>query len=183
MIALIGNIGFTETIVIVVLALLIFGDRLPQVATKAYVEFRKLRRTLDELRRETGIDRELRDLRRSVEDAANRARVEDPLRDIPTAAFRVRPAEGAVEGPKSPYGPGATQAPPASLPGGAGSQGSPAAGEEGAGSGALAPSAPSADPGAGVEPSAEEPADEGGPDPAAADRAAPPAGEERPREP
>jgi Sec-independent protein translocase protein TatA len=79
MLALIGNLSLGETIVIAVLAILIFGDRLPQVAARAYGQIRKLRRTVDDVRRETGIDRELRQLRTTIQETSREARVDDPF--------------------------------------------------------------------------------------------------------
>lgn len=108
MTALLGNLSFSETVVIVVLALLIFGDKLPQVAARAYGEVRKLRRTLDDMRRSTGIDRELRDIQRSVEEASNQARIEDPLEGVSVPTYSVKPrgsvreARPAAEAPSPP---------------------------------------------------------------------------------
>ena len=140
MIALIGNISLLETVVILVVALLIFGDRLPQVAARVYAEIRRLRRTLDDLRRSSGIDREIREIRRSVEDAAQRARIDDPLVDIHTPPYAVKPrgAEGSVprtsptpaaEPPAQTTGP----AEPPAAPGAPRAQVATSEGEEGGG--------------------------------------------------
>ncbi len=115
MTALLGNLGLSETIVILVLALLIFGDRLPQVAARTYAEVRKLRRTLDEMRRSTGIDRELREIHRSVEEASERARVEDPLANVPVPSYSVKPGPAAAPQPGAPPAAPA-EAPPAAAP-------------------------------------------------------------------
>jgi Sec-independent protein translocase protein TatA len=69
MLAFLGNLGPTEIVLIVVIAVLIFGKNLPQAASKAYLQVRKLRDAVDDLRRETGIDRELRNIERSVREA------------------------------------------------------------------------------------------------------------------
>jgi Sec-independent protein translocase protein TatA len=74
MLAFLGNLGPWEIAVILIVAVLIFGDRLPEAASKAYLQFRKLRQSVDDLRRDTGIDRELRNIERSVRDAAWEAR-------------------------------------------------------------------------------------------------------------
>jgi hypothetical protein len=50
----------------------VFGPRLPQVAAEAAHYFGKLRRSLSDLRRETGIDREIEAARRAIEDAVPR---------------------------------------------------------------------------------------------------------------
>ena len=79
MLAFLGNLGPSEIIVIVVVAVLIFGNRLPEAASKAYMQFRKLRQSMDEMRRDTGIDREIRSIERSVREATFEARVEPPV--------------------------------------------------------------------------------------------------------
>lgn len=71
--ALIGNIAPLELIVIAALAVIIFGKRLPEVAARTYGHFRRFRTTLDDFRRETGIDRELRDIDYTVRNAARKA--------------------------------------------------------------------------------------------------------------
>ncbi|HTF89180.1 MAG TPA: hypothetical protein VK843_12275 [Planctomycetota bacterium] len=61
-----------EIIVIVVVAILVFGERLPQVAAEFAGWLMKLRRSLTDLRRESGIDREISEVRRQVENAVPR---------------------------------------------------------------------------------------------------------------
>jgi Sec-independent protein translocase protein TatA len=79
MLALFQNIGPLEILVIVVVAVLIFGQDLPQAASKAYLQLRKLRGAVDDLRRDSGIERELRDIERRVREAEWEARrVERP---------------------------------------------------------------------------------------------------------
>ena len=103
MLAFLGNLGPSEIVVIVVVAVLIFGNRLPEAASKAYVQFRKLRQSMDEMRRDTGIDREIRNIERSVRDATIEARIEPPLGQRaprtppaapPAACARVKPQAG-----------------------------------------------------------------------------------------
>lgn len=69
MLAFFTNIGLQELLVIAVIAVLIFGKDLPQAASKAYLQVRKLRGAVDDLRRESGIDREIRNLERSMREA------------------------------------------------------------------------------------------------------------------
>ena len=61
------NLGFGELLVIGIVAILVFGKNLPRVASEAVIAVQKLRRSVNDLRRETGIDQEIRDLRRKVE--------------------------------------------------------------------------------------------------------------------
>ena len=50
--ALFGNLGMLEMVLILVVAVLVFGKDLPQAASKAYLQARKLRNAVDDLRRE-----------------------------------------------------------------------------------------------------------------------------------
>jgi len=66
------NLSPTEVIIILVVAIVVFGRRLPEVAGQAAGALQRMRRSLDDLRRETGIDREIRNARRAFEDAVPR---------------------------------------------------------------------------------------------------------------
>lgn len=72
--ALIQNLNVIEIVVIGVVAVLIFGRRLPEVAGQAAHGLAKARRALQDLRRQTGIDEELRQVRRTVEETEREAR-------------------------------------------------------------------------------------------------------------
>jgi Sec-independent protein translocase protein TatA len=115
MLALFQNIGPLEILVIVVVAVLIFGKDLPQAASKAYLQLRKLRGAVDELRRDSGIERELRDIERRVREAEWEARRVD------------RPAPRALNAPVAPPAP----APPPQPPSAAEKQEPPGAAAEG----------------------------------------------------
>jgi len=78
MLAFLGDIGIFELVLIAVVAVLVFGKDLPQAASKAYLQVRKLRGAVDDLRRDTGIDRELRNIERSVREAEWEARRAEP---------------------------------------------------------------------------------------------------------
>ena len=66
------NLGVTEIIVIVVVAILIFGPRLPHAAAEMAGWVMKFKRSLSDLRRDSGIDREISEVRRQVENAVPR---------------------------------------------------------------------------------------------------------------
>jgi len=66
------NLGPTEFVIVGVVAVLVFGRRLPEVAGQAAGVVQKVRRSLEELRRETGIDREIQNARRAVDEAVPR---------------------------------------------------------------------------------------------------------------
>lgn len=93
------NLGLTEMVLIAVVAILVFGRNLPSVAVQAASTVQRMRRSLTDLRRETGIDEELRRARREFEQAVPRdlpRLVERPLDSI-----RARPAESADQQPPS----------------------------------------------------------------------------------
>lgn len=66
------NLGLTEMLLILVVAILVFGRNLPSVAVQAAATVQKMRRSLVDLRREAGIDDELRRARREFEQAVPR---------------------------------------------------------------------------------------------------------------
>jgi len=72
--AFLSNLGMSEMVIIALVAVLIFGKNLPQAASKAYLQVRKFRGAVDDLRRESGIDRELREIERTVREAEWEAR-------------------------------------------------------------------------------------------------------------
>ena len=77
--AILGNFSPMELALVAGLAVIVFGKRLPEVAARAYGQFRRMRASLDDLRRETGIDRELREIEYTVRDAARKANIANPL--------------------------------------------------------------------------------------------------------
>jgi Sec-independent protein translocase protein TatA len=112
MLAFLSNLGLPELLVILVIAVLIFGKDLPQAASKAYLQARKLRGAVDDLRRDSGIERELRDIERSVREAEWEARKKSvpppagtaerpPMRPLPTGPSQ-GPGAPAVALPAAP---------------------------------------------------------------------------------
>lgn len=121
MLALIGNLSLLELVVIAVVAVLIFGRRLPEVAGQAAAQVMKAKRALTDLRRETGIDEELRRARQVVYEAAREAssptpkqrregapgtaaRDEDPPRLVPPPLEADAPEEAVSEAAEEPSG-------------------------------------------------------------------------------
>jgi Sec-independent protein translocase protein TatA len=72
MFAFLENLSLVEIGIVIVVAVMVFGGKLPEAAGQAAAQLQKLRRSLTDLKRETGIDRELADMRRSVEQAIPR---------------------------------------------------------------------------------------------------------------
>ena len=96
------NLGVTEMVVILVVAVVVFGRNLPQVAVQAAAQVAKLRRSLTDLRRETGIDDELRRAKREFEQAVPRNLpriIEQKLVETIEADVPQAPASEAAEKP------------------------------------------------------------------------------------
>jgi Sec-independent protein translocase protein TatA len=111
--AFLDNIGLQEMLLILVVAVLIFGKDLPQAASKAYLQARKLRNAVDDLRRDSGIDREIRDIERTVREAEWEARRAVSKESLPRAD-RPRPAPAAI--PAAPSTPAEVGAPQIQAP-------------------------------------------------------------------
>ena len=86
------NLGPYEIFVIVVVAILVFGRNLPTVAVQAASTMQKMKRSLADLRRETGIDEEFRRARRELEEAVPRE-----VRSMDMPRIVQREIEKAVE--------------------------------------------------------------------------------------
>ncbi len=74
MLGFIYNLSIGEFVVVGVLAVLIFGGRLPEVAARVFHHVRRFRRGLEDLRRETGIDREIQKIEFELREADRQAR-------------------------------------------------------------------------------------------------------------
>ncbi len=70
MIALIGNLDLTEVLVIALGAVMVFGRRLPQVLAKGVVQFQRVRRSVQQVWRETGISQEMRNLQQELNEVS-----------------------------------------------------------------------------------------------------------------
>jgi Sec-independent protein translocase protein TatA len=119
--AFIQNLNFTELAIIAIVAVLVFGRRLPEVAGQAARGIAKAKRTLQELRRQSGLDEELTSFRQSVAEA--RQVVEDEAADVyaaprlldrpTTSVSRTanRPSPSETSGESQVYGPAMPAAP------------------------------------------------------------------------
>ncbi len=126
MFALFDDVGFGELLVVAVAGILFFGRRLPEVASQAGAQLVKLRRSLQDLKNETGVDHEVRKIQRSFQDAIPRdlsvtdmARLASSKMTERIEATRKEITEG-IEKPLDPAAP-ANGSPPAPV------NGSPAA--------------------------------------------------------
>ena len=73
MLAFISSLSPGEIVTILVLAVLIFGRRLPEMAARGAVHMQRLRRGMQEFRRESGFDEEIRKARRLIENPVRTA--------------------------------------------------------------------------------------------------------------
>ena len=96
--ALIGNLDTSELVIVMLVAILIFGRRLPQVAAQAGRQVVKLRRSLDSAWRDTGMEREIREVQRTLEEAIPRNLSIGEMARLASAEMdkRVRANEGAA---------------------------------------------------------------------------------------
>ena len=116
MLAFLTNIGLPELLVIAVIAVLIFGKDLPQAASKAYLQVRKLRNAVDDLRRESGIEHELRNIERSVREAEWEVKkLETLARSEPKSAPPAEVPAASGESASAPSAPVPAPAPPPRL--------------------------------------------------------------------
>jgi Sec-independent protein translocase protein TatA len=149
MLLFINNVNPTELLLIAVVAVLVFGRRLPEVAGQAAGQLAKAKKAVQDLRRESGLDEELRQARQAAQDLDPRRLVDAPK--------PVRAADSVQRG-RSPV-----PAAPAGLPAAEGPRefpprGDEAAPPEGAAGSAAAPASPQAS-----TPSAEATGGSGGP--------------------
>lgn len=124
--ALFGNLSYAEILCILVVAIMVFGRRLPEVAARAAHQVMKLRRSLGTMWRETGLAEEWRQLQHGV-DSVRRF---DPLQGGPENGRRrldqqglpdawtapPSPDQAARHAPEVPWDAPASQEPPAAEP-------------------------------------------------------------------
>lgn len=130
MLGLIDNLGFGEFLIVGVAALLIFGKRLPEVAAQAGAQLAKLKRSLETMRRDTGIDQEIQKVRGELTNVVPRdviprdlsigemarmatREIQASLREVETVDSK--PKEPAVPSTAAPM-PASVAAPPANAP-------------------------------------------------------------------
>lgn len=114
MLALFTDLAFSELLVIAAIAVMVFGRDLPRVAAKAVVQFQRVRRTMQQVWRESGINEEVRRVQREMEDAARTVREVTPEDPLESAVRGVRedlersareagaPVDGAAEATPGP---------------------------------------------------------------------------------
>lgn len=118
MFAFFDNLGGTELLIVLVVALLVFGKRLPQVAGDAARQMAKIRRSLDEAWRDTGMEKEIQQVRRDLETAIPR---DFSIADMARAASaemdkRIRANEAEAKQLEAPAAEAPKQLPPPPAP-------------------------------------------------------------------
>ena len=118
MFAFFDNLGGTELLIVLVVALLVFGKRLPQVAGDAARQMAKIRRSLDEAWRDTGMEKEIQQVRRDLETAIPR---DLSIADMARAASaemdkRIRANEAEAKQLEAPAAEAPKQLPPPPAP-------------------------------------------------------------------
>jgi len=92
---LLAWIGGSELLVALLVALLLFGGRLPEVMKDFGRLYFRMRRSLEDLRRETGIDKTLRELEWEARDLARTMPKVDPPKLTPVPPDFLEEAEDA----------------------------------------------------------------------------------------
>lgn len=86
--------GLQEWVLIGVVAVLVFGRKLPEVIAEVLSVVRQVRRHIDDLRRSTGFDQDLREAQRALDDARSTVRREAHVLTAP--APRIQSASDTV---------------------------------------------------------------------------------------
>lgn len=117
------GLGWSEILVAGVIGLLLFGGNLPKVAAEAARWVVGLKRSLNDIRRETGIEREIENAKREVEASVERSlkvrEVQQKLTETIARPFRevAQETRNALETyPQGPT-PAAPPPPPGAAPG------------------------------------------------------------------
>ena len=104
--AILWNLGWFEVVLVAILAVVVFGGRLPQVAGQVVRVMAKLRRMFDDLRRDAGIDRAMRDVQDTMRDIDREASIDPeppPPPELPDESESgEEPAEVAPEDRREP---------------------------------------------------------------------------------
>lgn len=124
MIALLDNLGTVELMIVAIAGLLVFGRRLPEVASQAGATLAKFRRGLDGAIHDSGVEREIRKIREalptdvSVPDLARAAarKLEDRIRERVEAETLVDTAPPTAAAPALDAPAPSTEADPAPPP-------------------------------------------------------------------
>jgi Sec-independent protein translocase protein TatA len=96
MLAIFSNLSFTEVALIALMGILVFGRKLPRIAVEVATQVTKMRRSLNKVWRETGVQDEIRRMQREIRDAEYEVR--DAVRRAADAEEAAEEAATAGEG-------------------------------------------------------------------------------------
>jgi len=92
MLAIFSNLSFTEVTLIALAGIMVFGRNLPKIAVQIGTQLTKMRRNLNKVWRETGVQEEIRRMQREMREA------EYEVKDAVRRAADAEEAEEAGEG-------------------------------------------------------------------------------------
>jgi Sec-independent protein translocase protein TatA len=93
MLAFLSNLHFTELVLIALVGIMVFGRNLPRIAVQIWTQLTKMRRSMNKVWRETGVQDEIRRMQREMREA------EYEVRDAARRAMEAEEeAEAAEEG-------------------------------------------------------------------------------------
>jgi len=124
--AIFEDVGMSEILVIGVFGVLLFGKRLPEVASQAGAQLVKFRRSLQQVKAESGMDQEVRKIQRVIEDAIPRDFSVGEVARMASARVQERIEKANKELDLEAPPPQATPPPPEPGPAPGGTAGAPA---------------------------------------------------------
>jgi len=96
MLAIFSNLSFAEVIMIAAIGIMVFGRKLPRIAVEIGTQLTKMRRNLNKVWRETGVQDEIRRMQREMRQAEYEVR--DAVRKAADAEEADEAAEAGFEG-------------------------------------------------------------------------------------
>ena len=97
MLAFISNLHFAELLLIALVGIMVFGRNLPRIAVQAWTQLTKMRRSMNKVWRETGVQDEIRRMQRELREA------EYEVRDAARRAMEAEEAEEAQATSAEPF--------------------------------------------------------------------------------
>jgi len=91
MLAFLSNLHFTELILIALVGIMVFGRNLPRIAVQIWTQLAKVRRSMNKVWRETGVQDEIRRMQREMREA------EYEVRDVARRAMEAEEEAEASE--------------------------------------------------------------------------------------
>ena len=102
MLGFIENLAFSEIVILLGVAVLVFGGKLPEAAAQAAAQIQRLKRQLSDMRRDSGIDREIDAVKRSIDQIPRLPRTIDLVQRMQDGERVARESEPPAAGPALP---------------------------------------------------------------------------------